>query len=652
MRVNASRPVLLLGLGIKLALSLILGVGCLSLFLIWYSGRELSASAADAGRAQSLAIARSFEARFQAASVERPRELQSVLEHLRKLNPELRKATIYRLQRGEGVRVASTDRSQLGAPVEQHDIGPITSGRLVYKEEREHGTHLAELNFPLREQGARRSSASLGLYLDLAPLDAALASRERRLLLAAVSTGLLLVLLGILLLKRTVLGPLDQLRSAARAIRDGHADIRLEWSRGDELGMLAEDFDEMARELDESHARLESLALTDPLTGLLNHRAFQERLGSELERASREDYPVAVVAIDVDHFKEINGCLGHASGDEALRLLAQTLRSVVRPTDLAGRVGGDEFMLALIGVDAARAEQVVVRLRSKLASSRLSSGSGVLTLSIGISEFPRHTVDKAELMRLADGAMYWSKRSGRDRHSLYSPEIAAALSPQEDITQIRESSLLSTIHGLAGAVDAKDGYTHQHCQRVALYAGTLARSLGLDDARVELIKTAGVLHDVGKIGVPDAVLLKPGKLTAQEFTQMQRHSTLGRDIIAGAGMSEVAEWVLHLHERYDGHGYPDGLQGEAIPLESRILHAADTLEAMTSARVYRPAMSLKDALFELEANAGTQLDFDVATRLAQLVRRGDLRIELHTSSAAPAISLAPEGGAVDRTSFA
>jgi HD-GYP domain-containing protein (c-di-GMP phosphodiesterase class II) len=229
-------------------------------------------------------------------------------------------------------------------------------------------------------------------------------------------------------------------------------------------------------------------------------------------------------------------------------------------------------------------------------------------------------------MRFADGAMYWSKSRGRDRVSVYAPDIGEALSPEEKAEHAQRSSLIRTVHALARAVDAKDGYTHMHSQRVAFYAATLALSLELDSERVEMIRTAGVLHDVGKIGIPDRVLLKPGRLDEDEATEMRRHSELGRDIIAGAGMTEIADWVCHLHERFDGMGYPYGVAGEDIPLESRILAVADALEAMTYARVYRPALLLEDALAELENAAGSQFDAPVATRLVELVRSGELLI--------------------------
>jgi diguanylate cyclase (GGDEF)-like protein len=393
-----------------------------------------------------------------------------------------------------------------------------------------------------------------------------------------------------------------------------------------ELKLLRLLADQLAIALQNARDYREKLeqAIRDPLTGLLNHRAFQERLGVELSRARREGYEVALVALDLDHFKPINDRCGHSVGDQALIAVARTISASLRPSDVAGRVGGDEFMVALPGASTGEAQLVVSRLRDALAGVSVGPTRETLTLSAGIAAYPRAAEYQADLMRFADGAMYWSKSSGRDRVSVYSADSGEALSPEEKAEHAQRSSLIRTVHALARAVDAKDGYTHLHSQRVAFYAATLAMSLGLRAERVEMIRTAGVLHDVGKIGITDGILLKPGPLTDEEFDEMRRHSELGRDIIAGAGMTEIADWVLHLHERYDGGGYPSGAAGEEIPLESRILAAADALEAMTYPRVYRPALAMDDALAELERGAGPQFDPQVATKLVELVSSGEL----------------------------
>src|SRR5207248_11728849 len=210
-----------------------------------------------------------------------------------------------------------------------------------------------------------------------------------------------------------------------------------------------------------------------------------------------------------------------------------------------------------------------------------------VSLSVGIAEFPRHAIGRAELMRFADGAMYWSKTAGPGNTSLYSDSEVSALCAEEEAARLRRSGLFNTVHALARAVDARDGFTHMHSQRVGFYAATLASAMGMPEDRVEAVRMAGLLHDVGKIGIRDAILLKPGALSNAEFAVMRRHAELGRAIISGAGMREIAEWVGHLHERIDGRGYPEGLGEDQIPIESRVLHVADALEAMTCPRIYR-----------------------------------------------------------------
>jgi diguanylate cyclase (GGDEF)-like protein len=381
---------------------------------------------------------------------------------------------------------------------------------------------------------------------------------------------------------------------------------------------------DLAAELAETRKRLESLALRDPLTGVLNHRAFQDSLEVELRRARRESWPVSVVAVDIDGFREVNDVKGHGHGDALLVTVAEALASNLRPGDLCGRVGGDEFMLALSNCDAEAARDVLGRLRSGIDSRALAASVGVISVSAGVAEFPAHSIGRSELMRFADGAMVRARANGAGSTAVHSTEDVALA--EEAGAQAARGALFNTVHALARAVDARDGFTHMHSQRVAFYAATLASTMKLGDERVEDIRMAGLLHDVGKIGIRDAILLKPGKLTRDEFTVMRRHSELGRAIIAGAGLTDLAAWVGHLHERIDGDGYPDGLRGEEIPLESRLLHVADALEAMTCPRAYRNPMTPLEAVAELERHAGTQFDAAVVRVMARLVREGAIEV--------------------------
>lgn len=611
-------------LRLKLASVLLIGVVAAVLLVIEQSNRELSAAYAEAGKGEVLAIARSFAHDFRVDDVRHPRVMRRRIDNLARLNPSLEKVSVYARDGGRSLRIASTDQQSLGEAVEAHDVSPLRTGRFGYKEEHEDGEHLAELNYPLKPPGAQRPSAVLGIYYDLTPLDAALAKRKRALLSVAAAVALVLAVLMAVLFERAVFRPLQHLRLATRRLSEGHFRGRLQWRRADELGALADDFDAMADDLEHSHQQLRTMAMRDPLTDVLNHRAFQERLDQELSRAAREGYPVSLLAVDVDGFKKMNDTWGHAVGDELLRLLARELQATSRSSDIAGRVGGDEFMLILPGTGADDAAATARRLVSAVAVSETGIEGIDLTVSVGVAEFPSHAADKVDLVRFADGAMYWAKQCGGSQAAVYSEPRDQPLSPKEDAEQARRLGLINTVHALAKAVDAKDAYTHQHSRRVATYAVTVARALGIADDRISSIETAAILHDVGKIGVPESILLKPGPLTAEEIEVMRRHSRLGEQIIAGAGLPEIAIWVCHLHERFDGRGYPDGLAAEEIPFESRILHVVDAFEAMTAVRVYRDALPLEQALHELKANAGKQFDPGLVRLVADLARAGKL----------------------------
>jgi diguanylate cyclase (GGDEF)-like protein len=628
---HAARRTRLYWLRPKMSLLVLAGIGALAVFLNHQYSQSLSETYREAGGSELEAIAATWDDGFRGVDLSQPKLLQRRIEKIRRNNPNLHKISLsWHDAEGRTLLVSSghehdpdgtkrdvtTSRVQLSAGGAQ---APIDAAHYGYREvHATDGAHYGELNYPVRRGTSRSLVAALELHYDLKALDAALADQQRVGGVAALLAALVLGVLVSWLLGRAVLRPLSQLRVATNRIRAGDRHARLNWTRSDEIGMVARDFDRMAEELQE--------ARKDPLTGLLNHRAFQERLREELSRAEREGYPVSVVALDIDNFKDINDTWGHAFGDEALRGLAECVRGELRASDICGRVGGDEFMAAFIRSDAASTQRVVARLRGKVASLDLGTAGRCITVSAGIAEFPDHTRVQEDLLHLADGAMYWAKLDGKDRSVIYSPNFDLALSPEEAAERNLRAGLVNTVHALAKAVDAKDGYTHSHSQRVAVYATHLAQRLRLDDARIEKIRTAGVLHDVGKIGISDSILLKPGPLTPDEFEEMRRHSELGRDIIAGAGMHDVAHWVLHLHERFDGRGYPDGLRGEEIPLESRILHCADALEAMTSSRIYREAMPLDVAIRELEDCMGTYFDPVVAAALVDLIRSGELNV--------------------------
>jgi diguanylate cyclase (GGDEF)-like protein/putative nucleotidyltransferase with HDIG domain len=345
--------------------------------------------------------------------------------------------------------------------------------------------------------------------------------------------------------------------------------------------------------------RLHLAATRDSLTGLANHRAFHELL----DRLVADGGSFALAIVDLDGLKLTNDTYGHQAGDELLACLARGLVAV-SPDGSAHRIGGDEFAVVLDGGTAVDAFGIAQNLRRVVA--------GVTT---GIAERAPDE-DKHRLIRRTGLALLAAKRSHREA-LVYSPDMELVagmdLPPDE-----RHLSTLAT--ALARAVDAKDSYTRSHCETVAELCVLMAGRLGLDADRVARIRLAGLLHDVGKIGISDAILQKPAPLTPDEAAVMRTHPDLGAHIVSAAELYEEAEWILHHHERLDGHGYPDGFGGVEVPLESRIIMVADAFEAMTSDRPYRPRRPVDEALAELDRHAGTQFDPECVSALRSVLR--------------------------------
>ena len=384
------------------------------------------------------------------------------------------------------------------------------------------------------------------------------------------------------------------------------------------------------------HARALAQASEDSLTGLLNHRAFQDRTEQEVARARRGGHPLAVVMIDLDGFGAINNAHGHQAGDVTLVAVARCLRAQTRQGDVAARYGGDEFVLILPETDLDEAVSLAERIREELARLTMVQGPRAIhvTASVGVAAMPDHATTREHLIGAADRASYAAKRAGKNRvrqaEAGALPLDAASLAAQLDDTN------LATVEMIAAAVDAKDAYTRGHSGRVSGYAAAIAGALGLPEADIARIRQAGLLHDVGKIGVPDAILLKPGALSDEEFAVIKEHPAIGEHILQGLPfLAEILPAVRHHHERWDGHGYPDGLAGEAIPLDAAILAVADSFDAMTSSRTYRVALSVSEAIRRVREGAGAQYDprlvaaFDRAladgTLTVPVIRTGELR---------------------------
>jgi putative nucleotidyltransferase with HDIG domain len=238
-----------------------------------------------------------------------------------------------------------------------------------------------------------------------------------------------------------------------------------------------------------------------------------------------------------------------------------------------------------------------------------------VTITVGIASFPGHAADADELQRVADGALYWAKRHGKNRSCVYSPSVVRIYSPNELTEQAERHARLRAAERLIRIVDSKDTYTGEHSEAVARLVETMARSLGLEEEIIEQLRLAALLHDIGKIAIPDSVLQKPGGLEPDERLLVRSHVHFGYSLLEGLGIEPVDAWVLHHHEHWDGSGYPDGLAGEEIPFGSRVILVADAFDAMITHRTYRPALGPQDALAELRRQAGAQFDPAVVAAL-------------------------------------
>ena len=366
--------------------------------------------------------------------------------------------------------------------------------------------------------------------------------------------------------------------------------------------------------LDGLVARFADAAREDAVTGLLNRRGFDESFDLEIERAQRAGHSLSLVLGDLDHFKEVNDRLGHPYGDEVLRRTAETLRVTNRRIDVAARVGGEEFAVLLPDTDERGAHVAAERMRRAIRDG-FADDPMPLTISFGIASFPGHGENADDLMESADQALYTAKEIGRDCSVIFSPQGEGGVTGHARRRRARGEARLASLLTLAESLE-----THEHAAAVGRFARELGRELGYPADGLENLMLAGILHDVGKVGIPGSIVLKPGPLTAAEWEEMRKHPAIGASMLEGVNQPQIAEWVHDHHERPDGLGYPRGLSADAIPLEARILAVADAYEAMTHDRVYRPALGASAARRELEQGAGSQFDEEVVQAFLRVLK--------------------------------
>jgi len=370
-------------------------------------------------------------------------------------------------------------------------------------------------------------------------------------------------------------------------------------------------------------------ANTDGLTGLYNHRHFHERLDQEIARGSRFGTIFSLIMLDIDLFKAYNDIHGHLAGDEILREIGIYIGASIRNLDMAFRYGGEEFTIILPETRLDDAYKVAERIRKAIAS-KTSSRATPITASLGIANWPIDGVMREEIISCADAALYRAKQTGRNRTCL-SSDVMKPETPLIGIELEARSRAISIIYALAATVDAKDHYTYGHSKKVSDYAVALSETLGLPQDRIDTIRAAGLLHDIGKVGIPDSILKKKGPLTDEEWEPVRAHPKLGVEILRHViDLVNCLPGILHHHEHYDGSGYPSGLKGDNIPMEARILAIADAYDAITSPRPYHEQVSLQHALGELKRCAGTQFDpelIDAFCKIIELIPSKRLEIK-------------------------
>jgi diguanylate cyclase (GGDEF)-like protein/PAS domain S-box-containing protein len=404
-------------------------------------------------------------------------------------------------------------------------------------------------------------------------------------------------------------------RAATRDRPDGSVEIsgivsdvterrRLE----DELRTTMAEMEAAHQELEEARQAAELIAHTDELTGTLSRRRF----GALAAAAAQRDR--GVLLLDADHFKRINDRYGHAIGDRVLMELAARIRAELADGELLARWGGEEFVVLLAGVESdAELHRRAEAIRSAVQTPAMVCGPSLIDLSVSIggARAPM-AMDLDRLIDDADRALYVAKARGRNQVCLASDSLRAETPTRAE----SDYGPLRTAWALARATSLGQPEVQEHITTVADLCAAVATRLGLDDAGVLRCRLAGLLHDVGKVAVPDAILRKPGPLTPSEWETMRTHPAHSETIVLGFDdLRELAPIVRHHHERFDGEGYPDRLNGEAIPLESRILAATDTYSAIIAQRPYSAARTPEEAVAELRRVSGSQLDPRVVNSL-------------------------------------
>ena len=382
------------------------------------------------------------------------------------------------------------------------------------------------------------------------------------------------------------------------------------------------------------YKKAQNEAITDNLTSLYNQRYFYQDLKEKVERINNA--PISLLILNLDMFRLYNDIYGHYEGDKALENIAEIIKNAVGKKGSVSRYGGDQFAVLMPYCDAKEAYRIAENVRALTEQAHIGGSSSMqhfLTLSVGIAVYPHAASSAEELIKFADIALYNAKNNGKNRTMVYTPtnedmDLEARQGGENPFESMNNANYAATIFALTAAIDAKDHYTFGHSQRVAKYTCALAAAIGMDKNYIEILRQAALLHDIGKIGIPESILTKTGKLTYSEYDTVKKHVEMSITIIKYLpSLNYVIPAVIGHHEHWDKSGYPRGIGGEQIPLEARCIAIADAFDAMTSKRQYKKALSVEYALNEIEGQAGKQFDPELAKVFVGLVRSGKLQAD-------------------------
>ena len=395
-------------------------------------------------------------------------------------------------------------------------------------------------------------------------------------------------------------------------------DIDLVMSVANQAGVIVENA--------QLYSQAMTWAITDGLTRLYNHRHMHECLDKEIARGTRFGTTFSIIMLDLDFFKTYNDTYGHLAGDDVLTSVGKCIQASIRTVDMAFRYGGEEFAIILPETMTEGAYLVAERIREKI-EQKVFNGRSSITASLGIASWPTDGVNKEQILISADKALYAAKGTGRNRTCAPYEFNKQELVSVGDVSETQRIAI-GMIFALAATVDAKDHYTYGHSRKVSQYAVAMGQTLNLPPDKISVIRTAGLLHDIGKIGIPDSILNKDGTLDEQEWRQIKSHPEMGVEILRYVvELANSLPIILDHHEHYDGSGYPAGLKGKDIPLEARLLSVADAYDAMTSLRPYHQQRTSEEAIDELKRCAGTTFDPELVELFCKVIQSMVLKPE-------------------------